>query len=117
MKASLRSALPAATVPRFFVHDGATARLTDHQFKNPPVGSGEANFIPFHGTAELPWSVLAMTDGVWKYAGWDAVEDSACELHGQRLIDTLAERARLPNSGRFPDDFTLLVLESAGNSV
>lgn len=95
------------------VHDGTTALLTDHQFKNPPVGSGEANFIPFHGSVGLPWSLLAMTDGVWKHAGWEAITDSACELHGQRLIDTLTTRARLPGSGQFPDDFTLLVLESS----
>jgi PPM family protein phosphatase len=99
------------------VHDGASALLTDHQFKNPPVGSGEANFIPFHGSVGLPWSLLAMTDGVWKYAGWDAITDSVCELHGQRLIDTLAARARLPGSGRFPDDFTLVVLESGAPSA
>jgi hypothetical protein len=95
------------------IHDGATALLTDHQFKNPPVGSGEANFVPFHGSVGLPWSLLAMTDGVWKYAGWDAVTESASELHGQQLIDTLAARARLSGSGQFQDDFTLLVLESA----
>jgi len=94
--------------------DGATQVVTDHQYKNPPVGSGEANFIPFHGSNGLPRSILAMTDGVWKYAGWDAVADAACEMHGQPLIESLAARARLPGSGQFSDDFTLVVLESGG---
>jgi len=92
--------------------DGATQIVTDHQYKNPPVGSGDANFVPFHGAKSSRRSILAMTDGVWKYAGWDAIEDAACEMRGQPLIDALAAKARLPGSGRFPDDFTLLVLES-----
>jgi serine/threonine protein phosphatase PrpC len=94
--------------------DGATQIVTDHQYKNPPCGSGEANFVPFHGAKSQRRSILAMTDGVWKYAGWDAVEEAACELHGQPLIDAIAGKARLPGSGGFPDDFTLLVLESDG---
>lgn len=92
--------------------DGATQVVTDHQYKNPPCGSGDANFVPFHGANAPRRSILAMTDGVWKYAGWDAIEDAACEMHGQPLIDALASRARLPGSGAFQDDFTLLVLES-----
>jgi serine/threonine protein phosphatase PrpC len=92
--------------------DGATQVVTDHQYKNPPCGSGDANFVPFRGAASPRRSILAMTDGVWKFAGWDSIADAACELHGQPLIDALAGRARLPGSGTFPDDFTLLVLES-----
>ena len=92
--------------------DGATQVITDHQYKNPPVGSGDANFVPFHGAIAPRRSILAMTDGVWKFAGWDSIADAACEKRGQPLIDALASRARLPGSGKFQDDFTLLVLES-----
>lgn len=92
--------------------DGATQIVTDHQYKNPPVGSGDATFVPFHGAKGPRRSILAMTDGVWKFAGWDAIVDAVCEIHGQPLIESLAARARLKSSGGFPDDFTLLVLES-----
>ena len=85
---------------------------TEHQYKNPPVGSGEARFVPFCGSPGGPWVVLAMTDGVWKYAGWDAVTEAARGLRGQHLIDALAARTRLPGSGKFPDDFTVIEIES-----
>jgi len=47
--------------------------LTARQQKNPPIGSGAADIVPFHGELRPPWLVLAMTDGVWKYNGWDDV--------------------------------------------
>ena len=92
--------------------DGTVTELTRLQSKNPPVGSGEATFILFEAELTRPWKILAMTDGVWKFAGWDSIEDAVCEMNGQPLIDALANRARLPGSGQFQDDFTLLVLES-----
>lgn len=91
--------------------DDAPAVLTDHQYKNPPVGSGDARFVPFTGPAGPRSLVLAMTDGVWKYAGWEGVAAAAREARGRPLVDALAARARLPGSGRFPDDFTLVLLE------
>jgi serine phosphatase RsbU (regulator of sigma subunit) len=87
---------------------------TEGQRKNPPVGSGEAEFKVFAGCLPHPFVVLVMTDGVWKYAGWEAVKEAARTLHGQELIDAIAARARLPRSGEFQDDFTLIVLESDG---
>ena len=47
--------------------------LTANQIKNPPVGSAAAVFTPFAGRLERPWTVLAMSDGVWKYVGWERV--------------------------------------------
>ena len=47
--------------------------LTSNQEKNPPVGSGGATFVPFAARLIYPWTVLAMTDGVWKYVGWESV--------------------------------------------
>jgi serine phosphatase RsbU (regulator of sigma subunit) len=87
---------------------------TDGQPKNPPVGSGRAEFCVMAGCPPPPFVVLAMTDGVWKYAGWDAIKEAARTLRGQELIDAIAARARLPRSGEFQDDFTLVVLESVG---
>ena len=85
------------------------AVLTRHQFKNPPVGSGEALFLGFGCPLNSPWSVLALTDGVWKYAGWDRVL-AAARLPGPEVLDTLREQAALPGSGQLPDDFTLVVI-------
>ncbi len=88
--------------------------LTARQVKNPPVGSGGAVFVPFAQPLVAPWSVLVMSDGVWKYAGWDEVVRSAQTLHGRTLIERLATQARLPRSGRFQDDFTLVLFEGSG---
>ena len=53
--------------------------LTSRQFKNPPVGSGEATFMPFEAELVRPWRVLAMTDGVWKYIGWQRIHELAAK--------------------------------------
>lgn len=86
--------------------------LTSRQFKNPPVGSGEVDFIPFEMTLIRPWRVLVMSDGVWKYATWDRVWDYAARLSGEELIAELQEAARLKTTGEFQDDFTIVLLES-----
>src|SRR5262249_35777698 len=99
------SALYALSADRLGLH------LTAHPVKNPPVGSGEAILIPFAAKLVKPWTVLAMTDGVWKYAGWDAVARITPRQNGRDVIEELQRRARLPGSGRFQDDFTVVVLQ------
>ncbi len=94
--------------------DTRPAIVTARQFKNPPVGSGEALFVPFEVNLVRPWSVLAMSDGVWKYAGWERVMTLATSLRGQSLVDGIANLARLPGSGEFQDDLTLVVFEEDG---
>jgi hypothetical protein len=91
------------------VQDGAGRILTEGQRKNPPVGSGEAVFVPFAAGLRAPWTVLAVTDGVWKYAGWEAVLTEARRLPGARLIPELRRRAALPGGG-LQDDFTAVAL-------
>jgi hypothetical protein len=93
---------------------GRTQELTRNQWKNPPVGSGEAVFIPFAAKLEPPWKALAMSDGVWKYVGWEPVKKTALELSGQALVDTLQQPARGRSSGKFQDDFTLIVIQDKG---
>jgi serine/threonine protein phosphatase PrpC len=85
--------------------------LTAHQFKDPPVGAGDALFIPFERELTAPWRVLLMSDGVWKYASWDRVWDCAVRLSGEELIAELQAAARLTTTGTFPDDFTVVLLE------
>jgi len=89
---------------------GDIAELTAQQFKNPPVGSGEAVFVPFQSELVRPWKVLAMTDGVWKYVGWQRMRELATKLSGEELLTALQTAARLPHSGQFQDDFTVVLL-------
>lgn len=94
------------------VSGGETLRLlTSRQFKNPPVGSGEADFVPFELELIRPWRVLVMSDGVWKYASWERVWDFAVRLSGDELIAELQDAARLKSTGEFQDDFTVVLLE------
>jgi PPM family protein phosphatase len=86
--------------------------LTSRQFKNPPVGASDADFVPFELELVPPWRVLVMSDGVWKYASWDRVWDCAARLSGEELIAALQTAARLQTTGEFPDDFTVVLLES-----
>jgi len=90
--------------------------LTRQQQKNPPVGSGEAVFAPFALDLTFPWKVLVMSDGVWKYAGWQRILDAARRESGATLLAALQSAARLPGSGRFPDDFTVVVFEQDGEA-
>jgi hypothetical protein len=92
--------------------NGSPTILTARQLKNPPVGSGAATGVGFTAKLTSPWTVVAMTDGVWKYAGWEAVFKALAERKGQDIMDTLREGARLRQSGAFQDDFTLVVLQT-----
>jgi PPM family protein phosphatase len=88
------------------------AILTERQHKNPPIGCGAARPVGFMAPLKRPWTVLALSDGVWKYAGWDRVADAASRLPGKELIDLLRRHAGLPKSGRLQDDFTLVALHA-----
>ncbi len=84
--------------------------LTDPQPKNPPIGSGGAMAVPFSTVLSPPWMPLAMSDGVWKYAGWDRIADIDPNLSAEAAINTLHEAAKLPRSGALQDDFTVVAL-------
>jgi serine/threonine protein phosphatase PrpC len=84
--------------------------LTSGQKKNPPLGSGGAEATPFLSTFKSPWQILVMSDGVWKYLGWEQIAVLANRFHGTALIEELQKPARLPGSGKFQDDFTMVVI-------
>jgi serine/threonine protein phosphatase PrpC len=91
---------------------GGPARyLTHGQRKNPPVGSGAAEFISFSAAIVRPWSVLAMSDGVWKSIGAERLVEAVRAMRGERLVARLQTLARLPRGGQFSDDFTVVVFE------
>jgi serine/threonine protein phosphatase PrpC len=96
----------------WLAQDGCVQDLTSHQLKNPPVGSGAAPFAPFAARLSPPWLLLAMSDGMWKYVSPARAQRLALTRRGQDLIDGLQALARQPGSGRFSDDFTLVVFQA-----
>lgn len=89
--------------------------LTDQQQKNPPVGAGNARFVPFSASLTVPWTFAQMTDGVWKYIGREDVATIVQQNTGQAIVDTLYLQARRQGYGRLQDDFTIVVIESNGD--
>lgn len=93
-------------------HSGKPIVLTEHQKKNPPMGSGDAVATPFDHRLKAPWKVLVMTDGVWKYTGMEEVIRAASAKQGQEIINSLWETATEKGARRLQDDFTIVVLEN-----
>jgi serine/threonine protein phosphatase PrpC len=89
---------------------GRLLTLTERQAKHPPVGSGAAAPTGFDAPLLRPWTLLVMTDGVWKYAGWEKVRSCAGGADAEAIHDSLRAAVRL-RSGAFPDDFTLVVVQ------
>jgi hypothetical protein len=92
--------------------EGRWDELTSLQEKNPPIGSGSAAVVPFGIALTAPWTVVAMTDGVWKYTGWDRIAAALKEARGEELVHRLLGQARLPRSGKLQDDFTVVVFQA-----
>ena len=88
------------------------ALLTEHQHKDPPIGCGGSQPVGFSTQLTPPWTVLALSDGVWKYVGWDRVVKAGEQLTGKTLIDSLRQQAGLPGSGCLQDDFTIVVCQN-----
>ena len=91
------------------VTNGEAKKLTSGQHKEPPVGSAAASPVFFSAKVTPPWTLVLMTDGVWKYVGWGRVVEAARDA-GSDLLASLQRVARLSVTGRFPDDFTAVVL-------
>jgi len=85
--------------------------VTAGQLKNPPVGSGDAAVRPLAATLRRPWAVLAMSDGVWKYGGMERILSLDPRADGDAILSGLQGRARLPGTGEFQDDFTVVLLQ------
>jgi hypothetical protein len=86
--------------------------LTGGQRKDRPVGSGGAMFVPFSAGLAGPWSVVAMSDGVWKYAGWEHLVQALRKSRSVAVVEALEQRVRSPRTDALPDDFTLVLFEN-----
>ena len=84
--------------------------LTEDQRKNPPVGSSAARPVVFSALLEPGWVLLVVSDGVWKYVGWDSISRIAAQKQGQQLIAALRQAALNANGGRLQDDFSVALL-------
>jgi len=85
--------------------------LTAGQQKNPQIGSGMTSCTFFSSPLAKPWSLLVMTDGVWKYVGRSRIAELLATAGDKDLATRLADAGRLPGSGKFPDDFTFALIE------
>lgn len=99
------------------VNSSGSAILTERQPKNPPVGSSAAAFAEFTADLGKSWRVLAMTDGVWKYVGWERILKVLCERTGRLILEELRQRACLPRTGELQDDFTAVLIGELATSV
>ncbi len=85
--------------------------LSDAQEKNPPIGCGEAALVPFACQMSRPWTLLVMSDGVWKFSRWERILSLDATRPGSEIVDSLYQAARLPRSGGLQDDFTLVAIQ------
>lgn len=92
-------------------NNGTISILTEHQRKNPPVGSSASQPIAFEAKLSPSWKLLIMSDGVWKFAGWDTIHDQCREFDGTELIVKLRTLAAGHNN-KLPDDFTIALFEA-----
>ena len=86
--------------------------LTRFQKKNPPVGSGSAQFEIFLGEAAGSSRLLMVSDGVWKYAASEAI-GGALGMPGFRdVVRFLRDHTLARFSGNLPDDFSIIAIET-----
>ena len=85
--------------------------LTASQRKNPPVGAGNATPIPFAVARLANSPLLLMSDGVWKFVGFDLIAQMAHLHSGAALIAHLRDLQLAGNGGKLPDDFSIVVAD------
>lgn len=89
---------------------GGQRILTEDQRKNPPIGSGGAIPVAFSAPLGQSWQLLVMSEGVWKYLGWDVIISRAWEKRGLDLVLALRELSEARCNGKLWDDWSVAVL-------
>ena len=85
--------------------------LTEGQSKNPPIGSCGARLTPFSAFLGENWKLLAMSDGVWKFTGWDSIIQAIKSESGENLISNLRDEV-ISRTKEMVDDFSIILIES-----
>lgn len=97
----------------YYAKSGPVTDLTEwtsQQRKNPPVGSGGADFVPFEFENLTGGRVLIASDGVWKYCGYEALRKSFESPIAE--VSQALKQAIFQRSGpHLPDDFSVLVVD------
>lgn len=83
---------------------------TAHQRKNPPVGSQSADFVPFMCHAVSGGRIMLLSDGVWKYCGYDALKHSF-DLPSSSVPDHLRNAVLSRAGSTLPDDFSIITVD------
>ncbi len=96
------------------IRNSQSLLLTEDQRKNPPVGSGAAYPIAFQASLSSEWTLLIMSDGVWRYVGYDAIGEMSAHKAGQVLISGVRQMQLEQNGGTLGDDFSIILLQKAG---
>ena len=89
------------------LNGGRDLLLTENQRKNPPVGSSAAHPVAFEARLKPGWSLLVISDGVWKYVGWESIAHLAANNSGETLIAALRQASSEAGGGRMQDDFSV----------
>lgn len=91
--------------------DGASLRLTASQKKNPPVGSGFCDPVPFSAPLADGAKLVVMSDGVYKFTAWGTICSTVSQLPGDEAAAAL-QTTVAGKDGTLYDDFSLVIVES-----
>lgn len=95
-----------------FLRSGSQNRLlTEDQRKNPPAGSGAAYPTGFSASLRSPWTLLVVSDGVYRYIGWESIASLMDRHRGRPLLEALVKAQKDSHRGVLGDDFTALLVE------
>lgn len=89
----------------YFNTNSVTTELTSKQRKNPAIGAG-CNSGTLFQIPEPKGKLIAATDGVWKYCGYDKIEQALFEPI-ENTVDIIRPHCQL-KSGKLPDDFSFI---------
>jgi serine/threonine protein phosphatase PrpC len=95
------------------VWESSHEMLSERQRKNPPIGSSAAFPVAFFATLQPNSKLLIVSDGVWKYVGWDAIIETCRAHEKQDLIDALRQLSLSQNSNQLPDDFSIVLVQNS----
>ena len=84
--------------------------LTIMQRKNPPTGSGRATPSAFDAERTPNAPLLMMSDGVWKFVGFERIAALANSYRDVELVWQLRELQLSGNGGKLPDDFSIIAV-------
>ena len=84
--------------------------LTADQPKYPPIGSGTASFGCFQAGLTRSWALIAVSDGVWKYTGWEPLLQITNAKPAEQTVTEMLNGAQMALNHPPQDDFTILIV-------